>query len=144
MWRPLWQTPVATVRTSTSRPHGLSTSTSSIVSGSWTLRKTAAFMVLTRRLAGVHRQHLPRDAARHVAAEEHGGVDDVVRGDEALERVALDHRLAHLVHRDAAHLRLPGDDAVDAVALHRTRRHAVHANLGRELQRHPVRHADLS
>ena len=41
--RSLWQTPVATVRINTSRPHGLSTSTDSIVNGSCTLRKTAAF-----------------------------------------------------------------------------------------------------
>ena len=42
--RSLWHTPVATVRTSTSRPHGLSTSTCSIVSGACTLRKTAALI----------------------------------------------------------------------------------------------------
>src|SRR5215469_2488556 len=40
--RSLWHTPVATVRTSTSRPQGLSISTASIVSGSCTLRNTAA------------------------------------------------------------------------------------------------------
>src|SRR6185312_7831359 len=44
----LWHTPVATVRTSTSRPAGLSTSTASIVSGSKTLRKTAAFICIGR------------------------------------------------------------------------------------------------
>src|SRR5215471_147672 len=41
-WRSLWHTPVATVRTSTSRPQGWSMSTASIVSGSCTLRNTAA------------------------------------------------------------------------------------------------------
>src|SRR5881396_263116 len=43
-WRSLWQTPLATVRTSTSRPMGLAMSTFSIVSslcGPW---NTAAFM----------------------------------------------------------------------------------------------------
>src|SRR4051794_10467563 len=40
--RSLWQTPVATVRTSTSRRSGLSISTVSIVSGACGLRKTAA------------------------------------------------------------------------------------------------------
>src|SRR5438128_9183941 len=42
--RSLWQTPVAAVRTRTSRPQGLSMSTDSIVSGSCGLRKTAALM----------------------------------------------------------------------------------------------------
>src|SRR5690348_16327136 len=42
--RSLWHTPVAAVRTSTSRPHGLSISTDSIVSGACVLRKTAAFI----------------------------------------------------------------------------------------------------
>src|SRR3954447_7616749 len=40
--RSLWQTPVATVRTNTSRRSGLSTSTVSIVRGACGLRKTAA------------------------------------------------------------------------------------------------------
>src|SRR5690242_1361524 len=40
--RSLWQTPVAAVRTSTSRPDGLSISTDSMVSGAFGLRKTAA------------------------------------------------------------------------------------------------------
>src|SRR5262245_57462492 len=50
--RSLWQTPVAAVRTSTSRPHGLSISTDSTASGSWTFRKTAAwvFMLISSRL----------------------------------------------------------------------------------------------
>src|SRR6516165_1616361 len=43
-WRSLWHTPVATVRTSTSRPPGWSMSTGSIVSGSCTLRNTAALI----------------------------------------------------------------------------------------------------
>src|SRR5437667_1589054 len=43
-WRSLWQTPVAAVRTRTSRPHGLSISMDSIVSGSCTFRKTAALI----------------------------------------------------------------------------------------------------
>src|SRR4030095_1073276 len=51
----------------------------------------------------VEREHLPRDTARHVAREEHGGVDDVVRGDHALERRALDHRLAHGLDGNAGH-----------------------------------------
>src|SRR5215813_6801407 len=46
-WRSLWHTPVAAVRTSTSRPHGLSISTDSIVSGACVLRKTAAFISIT-------------------------------------------------------------------------------------------------
>ena len=44
-WRSLWQTPLATVRTSTSRGPGLSISTSSIVSGSCGPWKMAAFML---------------------------------------------------------------------------------------------------
>src|SRR6185503_4582879 len=44
-WRSLWQTPEATVRTSTSRPMGLSMSTFSIVSGWWGPWNTAAFMM---------------------------------------------------------------------------------------------------
>src|SRR5947207_8766011 len=99
---------------------------------------------LSVRLAGVHGEDLARDAARHVAAEEHRGIHDVVGGDEALEWIAIDHRLAHLLDGDAAHPRLTGDDAVDAVPLHRARRHAVDADLGRKLARHPVRHADLA
>src|SRR2546430_4715903 len=46
--RSLWQTPVAAVRTRTSRPDGLSISTDSIVRGSCGLRKTAAFISMTR------------------------------------------------------------------------------------------------
>src|SRR4029450_3379710 len=42
--RSLWQTPLATVRTSTSRPMGLAISTFSMVSGLWGPWKTAAFM----------------------------------------------------------------------------------------------------
>src|SRR5580704_2277208 len=49
--RSLWQTPVATVRTSTSRPKGLSMSMASIVSGSSTLRKTAACMSMLPSIA---------------------------------------------------------------------------------------------
>src|SRR5919106_3203870 len=104
MCRSLWQTPVAAVRTSTSRPHGLSTSTDSMVSGWCTFRKTAALISigLPVRLARVHREDLARDAARHVAAEEHGGVHDVIGRDEPLEWIALDHRLAHLLDGDPA------------------------------------------
>src|SRR4029450_1526628 len=40
----LWQPPLATVRTSTSRPMGLAISTFSMVSGLWGPWKTAAFM----------------------------------------------------------------------------------------------------
>src|SRR6058998_1715019 len=46
--RSLWQTPVAAVRTRTSRPDGLSISTDSIVRGSCGLRKTAAFISMAR------------------------------------------------------------------------------------------------
>src|SRR4029453_4402057 len=42
--RSLWQTPLATVCTSTSRPIGLAMSTFSMVSGLWGPWKTAAFM----------------------------------------------------------------------------------------------------
>src|SRR5215831_19701535 len=42
--RSLWQTPLATVCTSTSRPMGLAISTFSMVSGLWGPWKTAAFM----------------------------------------------------------------------------------------------------
>src|SRR3989441_2202704 len=48
--RSLWQTPVATVRTRTSRPHGLSISIASIVNGSCTFRKTAAFVSMSASL----------------------------------------------------------------------------------------------
>src|SRR4029077_5031408 len=43
--RSLWQTPLATVCTSTSRPMGLAMATFSMVSGLWGPWKTAAFMV---------------------------------------------------------------------------------------------------
>src|SRR2546428_7251354 len=42
--RSLWHTPLATVRTSTSRPMGFAMSTFSIVSGFWGPWNTAAFM----------------------------------------------------------------------------------------------------
>src|SRR2546421_5377026 len=59
--RSLWQTPVAAVRTRTSRPDGLSISTDSIVSGSWGLRKPAA--VLSLRVPPLWR--LPPDHLAH-------------------------------------------------------------------------------
>src|SRR2546426_3340299 len=46
----LWQTPVAAVLTRTSRPHGLSISIDSIVRGSCTFRKTAAFVSMPASL----------------------------------------------------------------------------------------------
>src|SRR2546428_5292172 len=42
--RSLWHTPLATVRTSTSRPMGFAMSTFSMVSGFWGPWNTAAFM----------------------------------------------------------------------------------------------------
>src|SRR5262245_53911544 len=46
-WRSLWHTPLATVRTSTSRAMGLAMSTFSVVSSLWGPWKTAAFMCRT-------------------------------------------------------------------------------------------------
>ena len=60
-WRSLWQTPVATVRTSTSRPQGLSISMVSTVSGSWTFRNTAALICMARASSvGLLRTLVPR------------------------------------------------------------------------------------
>src|SRR5277367_2542395 len=64
--RSLWHTPVATVRTSTSRPHGWSTSTCSIVSGAWTLRKTAALISI-----GLPPSHGSRATARDEPGRDH-------------------------------------------------------------------------
>ena len=57
--RSLWQTPVAIVRTSTSRPHGLSMSTVSTVSGSCTLRNTAALICMWPSLPSDRAQSTP-------------------------------------------------------------------------------------
>ena len=174
MCRSLWQTPVATVRTRTSRPHGLSTSTSSIVSGACTCEdggfhrppvsgassapgSSGGFAAAIRSSGGfggpsppsMYPSGWPAFTAstwpemlramslqkNSVASTMSSAVTKRLRGD------CLDHRLAHLLDRDPAHLRLAGDDAVDAVAVHRARRHAVHADVGRQLERHPVRHA---
>src|SRR5260370_27435355 len=59
--RSLWQTPVAAVRTRTSRPDGLSISTDSIVSGSCGFRKTAAIISMATSS--------PSDSTRELPAE---------------------------------------------------------------------------
>src|SRR5215471_6304763 len=91
-WRSLWQTPVATVRTSTSRPSGLSISTASIVNGSNTLRKTAASICMGSSFA---ERILPAagdvqcdagDVARLVGGEEDSGVGDLDGLTHAAER----------------------------------------------------------
>src|SRR4029453_18691880 len=80
---------------------------------------------LSCRFPRVDRQHLARDVAGERTAEERGGGGDVVGGGHALERRALEHRLAHRLGRDAALLGLALDDAIDAVALDGAGSHAV-------------------
>src|SRR5271169_1372769 len=106
--RSLWHTPVATVRTSTSRPHGLSTSTCSIVSGACTLRKTAALISIGLSphridLAATacdepdrdHRDECPPDplcrnrGRRRGAHQNRGGLGKVLLGGGSLARRGL-------------------------------------------------------
>src|SRR5262245_48012636 len=96
--RSRWQTPVAAARTSTSRPHGLSISTASILSGSWTLRKSAAFISMAspshRRVARHHLGRKQLDGSHRLLVAE---VPPLERADEVVgaRGEVLVHVLAH-------------------------------------------------
>src|SRR6476469_4135167 len=84
---------------------GTGDSTSSNTSdcgGPYALQRIAFMISLGRRLSRRHRDALPRDIARSVAAQERGERGDVLRRRHALQRRALDERPAHALHVDAA------------------------------------------
>src|SRR5260370_8142829 len=68
--RSLWQTPVAAVRTRTSRPDGLSISTDSIVSGSCGFRKTAAIISMATSSPTESTRQLPAEPRADGAAHD--------------------------------------------------------------------------
>src|SRR5262249_9960816 len=93
-WRSEWQTPLHTVRTSTSSDRSSARSTSSIVSGSWALWNSAAFIVFSfSRILARRASLTDRVPLRHMARSM-TLADDRFAVIETLDRyaVALDAR----------------------------------------------------
>src|SRR6185503_15058619 len=96
-------------------------------------------------LARRHRNALPRNIARVLAAEERRQRRNVFGGRHPPQRRALDERLPHPLDLDAPHLGLPLDDAIDAVAGDGARRDRVDGDVvAPELEGEAVGHADLA